>query len=203
MKTATMIQDVSNDGKEAIETGLSYRVAIKIRGVSAFLFHRWSCDSVEAKSKASKNSKAKKTDDLESYVWRDEKGYLCLPGEYLRQSIIHAAKFKQDPRSPRKSAMDLFKAGILVITELASLKTKDWDFIDRRRVVIQRNAITRLRPAMLSGWEAEIAIEVLIPEYISQELLNEVVSSAGRLVGVGDFRPTFGRFQIVSFKMLD
>ena len=202
MTTKELINGVSNDGRGIIEQEICYRSSVKIRGVSSLIFHRWSCDSIEAKSKAAKNSKAKKTDDIESYIWRDEDKNICLPGEYLRQSIIHAAKFKQDPRSPRKSAMDLFKAGILVVTELASLGSKDWDFLDRRRVVIQRNGVTRIRPAMMSGWEAEIVVEVLIPEYISPDLLNEVITNAGRLVGVGDFRPTFGRFQIVRFEVL-
>jgi hypothetical protein len=44
--------------------------------------------------------------------------------------------------------------------------------------------------------------EVLLPEYISPSFLNETVQAAGRLVGVGDFRPTFGRFQVTKFKVL-
>src|SRR3990167_6637524 len=118
------VRDISNDGAQAIETGEPYIVRVAIEGTSAMLFHKWSCEDVEAKSKAAKNSKAKKTDNIESYVWSNQKGELCVPGEYVRQSIIHAAKFKQDPRSPRKSAMDLFKAGIVVLTELGSLGTK-------------------------------------------------------------------------------
>ena len=163
------------------------------------LFHRWNCEAVDTKAKAAKNSKAKKTDDIESYVWRNDAGELCLPGEYLRQSIIMAAKFKQDPRSPRKSAMDLFKAGVVSLTPLASMGTEKWDYLDTRRVMIQRAGINRTRPAMKVGWKAEFDLQVLTPEYVSAELLYDVVSMAGRLVGVGDFRPTYGRFNVVSF----
>ena len=49
------------------------------------------------------------------------KGLLCIPTEYFRMALIGAAKFKQDPRSPRKSAMDLFKAGVANLTDLCSL----------------------------------------------------------------------------------
>src|SRR6185503_19872747 len=110
----------------AIEVSTPYSLHVGIEGSAPILFHAWNCDAVEAKGKASKNSKAKKSDDLESYVYRNGAGELCLPGEYLRQSIIAAAKFKQDPRSPRKSAADLFKAGIVCTKTLASLGTKDW-----------------------------------------------------------------------------
>jgi hypothetical protein len=164
------------------------------------LFHRWNCESVAEKASAAKGSKAKKTDDVESYVYRDGSGELCVPGEYLRQAVIHAAKYVQDPRSPRKSAMDLFKAGVVMHTELASLGVQDWDFMDQRRVVIQRNGITRMRPAMHKGWKASFEIEIILPEYINRQLLQAVVMNAGRLVGLGDFRPTYGRFTVVRFE---
>ena len=165
------------------------------------LFHRWNCEAVDEKAKAAKGSKIKKTDDLESYVYRNDDGFLCLPGEYLRMSMIGAAKFKQDPRSPRKSMADLAKAAIVSLTELSSLGVKTWDYEDTRRVMIQRNGINRTRPAMKLGWSAEFEIMVNLPEYVNQHLLHDLINDAGRLVGVGDFRPTYGRFQIVGFKV--
>jgi hypothetical protein len=41
---------------------------------------------------------------------------------------------------------------------------------------------------------------VVLPEYIDQNALREAIESAGRLIGIGDFRPTFGRFGIVKFE---
>jgi hypothetical protein len=97
--------------------------------------------------------------------------------------------------------MDLMKAAVVVLEEHCSLGIKDWSYVDRRRVQIQRNAITRARPAIESGWKCDVLLQVLLPEYVNPELLNEIVQSAGRLVGVGDFRPTFGRFLVDSFKV--
>jgi hypothetical protein len=190
---------VTNGGKKAIEDGAPYAAFVELQGAADQLFHRWNCEAVDEKAKAAKNSKAKKTDDIESYVWRDEAGELCIPGEYVRQAIIHAAKFKQDPRSPRKSAMDLFKAGVVSLTNMASLGTSEWDYLDTRRVMVQRAGINRTRPAMRTGWRAKFELQILTPEYIGQELLYDVLAMAGRLVGVGDFRPTYGRFSVVGF----
>lgn len=197
-----VVSEVSNGGNTIIEFGLPYAVHVTVEGAADLLFHRWNCESVDAKSKAAKNSKAKKEDDIESYVWRNDKNELCVPGEYFRQSIIHAAKFKQDPRSPRKSAMDLFKAGIVALTNLAPLGVKDWDYLDTRRVTIQRAGINRTRPAMRVGWNAEVQFQILTPEYIDIALFQEVINTAGRLVGVGDFRPTYGRFFIKRLEVL-
>lgn len=200
-KATPAVGDPSNDGDFAIIP--PYIVTVEVEGTAGLLFHRWSVDGVEAKAAAAKGSAAKKTDDLESYVYRNERGFLCVPGEYLRMSIIHAAKYRQDPRSPRKSAMDLFKAGVVSLTELATLGIKDWDYVDRRRVMVQRNAITRQRPALNPGWRATFELQVLLPEYIDQQTLRSVVGQAGRLVGLADFRPTFGRFDIVNWKVAD
>jgi len=189
----------TNGGKESIGFQEPYVVTSVIEGASDMLFHRWNCESVAEKSKASKNSKAKKTDDIESYVWRNDKNELCIPTEYVRMAIISAAKFKQDPRSPRKSAADLFKAGVIPLTNLVSLGKDSWDYLDTRRVTIQRAGINRTRPAMKAGWKAEVIFQVISPEYIDPTFLNEVMSMAGRLIGVGDFRPTYGRFCITSF----
>lgn len=198
------VGEVSNGGKETIEMSVPYTVDIKLQGTSDLLWHRWNCEAVEAKAKSAKGSAAKKSDDVETYVYRDDDGFLCLPGEYLRQAVIHSAKFKQDPRSPRKSAMDLFKASVVTTTPLARIlvnknPTKEWCSLHQCRVQIQRAGITRTRPMTKSGWEAVVTLQVLCPEYISPQLLHEVVSQAGRLIGLADFRPTYGRFCVTSF----
>lgn len=193
----------TNGAETGIQTQMPYRVLVQIEGVCPILFHRWNCESVAAKSAAKKGSAERKTDDVENYVYRNEKGELCIPGEYLRGSIIHAAKFQQDPRSPRKSAMDLFKAAIISLTDLSSLGVKDWDYMDQRRVVVQRSGITRNRPAMKTGWKASFILMVNLPEYVDQKLLNSTIQAAGKLIGLADFRPTYGRFNVTQFEVLD
>jgi hypothetical protein len=96
--------------------------------------------------------------------------------------------------------MDLFKAGLVVLTELASLGKETWDYLDQRRVVVQRNGVNRIRPAMYKGWRATVELQILLPEYITREVLGAAITNAGRLVGIGDFRPTYGRFHVVEFK---
>jgi hypothetical protein len=203
MSEATAIgPEITNGAKAIIETTVPYGVRVRLAGVCDLLFHRWNVEAVEEKAKAAKGSKAKKTDNIESYVYRNDDNELCIPGEYLRQAIINAAKFRQDPRSPRKSAMDLFKAGIVSLTPLASLGICEWDYEHKCRVQVQRQGVTRVRPAIKSGWQAEFEFMVNLPEYISPEALNEVIANAGRLIGLADSRPTYGRFQIVRFELM-
>lgn len=195
------LSDPSNGGAAAIRASEPYTVTIEITGSADLLLHRWNAEAVEQKARAAKNSAAKKSDDVESYVYRAADGTIALPGEYLRQAIIHAAKFKQDPRSPRKSAMDLMKAALLVEPMLASLGVSDWDYLDTRRVLIQRNGVNRVRPAMRAGWSFDVSITVVLPEYVAQDFLVDLLNMAGRLIGIGDFRPTYGRFVLKSFSI--
>lgn len=200
----TAIGPVANSAAFIVAQAEPYMVTVEIEGTSALLFHRWQCEAVEAKAKAAKGSAAKKTDDVESYVWRGHDGTIGLPGEYLRGAICGpagAAKYRQDPRSPRKSALDLYKAAVVSLTDVASLGTTDWDYLDQRRVTVQRQGVTRVRPAFLAGWHATFDLQVLLPEYVSSSDLLDVITKAGQLVGVGDFRPTFGRFQVTNFKV--
>lgn len=194
---------------QAIAAEAPYIVEVTIEGTAALLFHRWQDDAVAEKAAAAKGSKAKKTDDVESYVYRDAKGQVCLPGVYLHGSLVDprngAAKYRQDPRSPRKSALDLFRAGVVPLTDMAPITTvtgdvaRTWDYLDKRRVTVQRAGITRVRPAFLAGWRCTMELSVLTPEYIAPAALLETLTMAGRLVGVGDFRPMHGRFQVVRF----
>lgn len=195
------ITEPTNGGKKTIEASLPYAAHFTLQGASDLLFHRWNAESVDTKAKAAKNSAAKKSDDVESYSYRNEDGEICIPGEYIRQSIIVAAKYKQDPRSPRKSAMDLFKAGVVSLTNLASLGVSDWDYLDKRRVMIQRAGVNRVRPAMRAGWVARFDMQVLIPEYIDPQSLHDTLATAGRLIGIADFRPTFGRFNVTKWEV--
>lgn len=201
--------DVTNDAAQMIELGIPYVATVQIKGIAPLLFHRWSNEAVAEKASAAKGSAAKKTDNVDSYVYRDENGIISLPGIYLRGSICDpkngAAKYRQDPRSPRKSALDLYKAGVIPLTVQAPITTaagvpaETWDFLDAQRVMVQRNGVTRVRPAFLTGWTASIDLQVLTPEYIPPTELLSVLNDAGRLVGVGDFRPTYGRYLVTKF----
>lgn len=206
LRLAESIEPVSNDGQRMIEMTAPYVVEVTVEGTCPLLLHRWSCEAVAEKAKAKKGSAAKKSDDVESYVYRCEDGTIGLPGSYLVGSLTDprngAAKYLQDPRSPRKSALDLYKAGVVSLTDVATLGKSEWDYLDQRRVMVQRAGITRSRPAFRAGWRATFSLQVLTPEYVPQSELLGVLTQAGRLVGIGDYRPTFGRFQVVNFSVL-
>jgi len=202
--TAKAESQVSNGAESAIQMQEPYMIRLTVVGVAPLLMHAWNIESIDEKALAAKGSKTKKTDDVESYAYRDSEGFLGVPGKCLVGALIEAARYIQDPRSPRKSARDLVKAGIQSLTVLARFQpeTKSWDYLDRQRVVVQRAGITRSRPAMLEGWECTFQLMVSLPEYLNPQLVHEIVDRAGRLCGVCDYRPTYGRYRCTEFNIL-
>lgn len=196
----------TNGAAPDIEMEAPYVIEFTLEGVCPILFHRWNNEAVAEKAQAKKGSAAKKTDNVESYIYRNEKKHICIPGIYVYGSMCDkkngAAKYRQDPRSPRASAVKLFQAGIAPLTELASLGTAKWDYLDERRVVVQQSGITRQRPAFNAGWRASFQFVVNLPEYISPQFFHDVLTLAGKVVGLADHRPTYGRFSVVKFDVL-
>lgn len=202
-QTAVDSKQVSNGAAHAIEFTAPYVAEVEVIGVAPLLFHAWNIEAIEDKGKAPKNSKAKKTDDVESYVYRTNDGLLGIPGRCFRATLVNAGRYFTDPRSPRKSMMDLIKAGIIGLDVCApfSPETEKWDYEDKQRVTIQRQGITRVRPAMKEGWRVKFNLLVNTPEYFPIEVLSQLITTGGRQVGLLDFRPTYGRFTIVGLKI--
>ena len=198
-----VLDQVSNGAKDTIEMTRPFKVSITVQGVAPILLHGWNIEAVEAKGTAAKGSKAKKTDDLESYVYRCPNGNIGLMGDSLRAAMAEAGRYKQDPRSPRKSAKDLVKAALIPLNPYADTGLKEWDYVARHRVVVQRNAITRSRPALNIGWTADFEMLVNLPQYLTVPFMQDLLRDAGVLCGLGDYRPTYGRFSVISFETSD
>lgn len=177
----------------------SYAVEVVLVGTAPILFHRYDDASVARKATAAKNSQARKVDDVESYVYRTSTGEIGIPGKNFKACLREAGRSLPDPRSPRKSARELIQSAVQVEPFIASMGREVWDSLDVQRVLVQRNAVSRARPMFHEGWKVTFDVIVLAPEYIAVDWLHDLVSRAGRFVGLGDFRPDYGRFRMDAF----
>lgn len=203
-KKSDVFANVSNGASDLVALAQPYTIDVTVEGTGKMLMHCWNIEAIIEKGAAKKNSVTKKTDNLESYVLRDEKGRIVVPTLNFCASIRTAGKSFADPTSPRKSMHDRLKAIIIPENEFGLINggTKDWDFVDRRRVVIQRAGITRERPGFYEGWKITFRITVLEPEFLPLPRLIEIMDNAGKFQGLGDFRPTFGRYRIASVDLV-
>jgi hypothetical protein len=149
-KMTALVSGVEKKNKAVTAHITPYTVEVVIVGTENILFHRYDPEAVEAKSGAKKGSAEKKTDNIESYVARGEDNDIVMPRENFKAAICAAAKSTQDPRSPRKSAKDLYKMGVKIVAD-ASFGKKTWDFLDKRGVSVNMSRVTRTRPGILRG----------------------------------------------------
>ena len=123
------------------------------------------------------------------------KGEPCLPGEMIEAALIRGAmKAKRGPAA---------KAGILVENNARleydgprdpKLLWEDERFRLRVPVKIGTSKIMRTRPRF-ERWSADIAVKFLPPLLNAKEIRTFLVT-AGDQIGIGDWRPRFGRFAV-------
>lgn len=66
-------------------------------------------------------------------------------------------------------------------------------FVDRRMVAVQRQRIPRVRP-IFPNWALSIGVEI-DPTVIDRDEFEDIVEKAGRLIGIGDYRRFYGKFE--------
>lgn len=69
---------------------------------------------------------------------------------------------------------------------------------DVRGVMVNRARIMRYRP-IFHAWQA--TFDVMLTE-LDVSAFQTILENAGRFVGLGDFRPKFGLFEVVSIKLV-
>jgi len=137
------------------------------------------------------------------YLTEDGK-HLCIRAQAFKSSFVNGSAGR---RIGKRAATAVMKAAIFPVDEWCVLldpKTKkplkaDQYSIDVRRVVLQKKiGILRARPK-IAGWSALVTFEV--DEIIDKiQMVEEIGNLAGRMVGVGDYRPEkggpFGRYTV-------
>jgi hypothetical protein len=82
----------------------------------------------------------------------------------------------------------------------AGPKDKDKLYADprftlRKGVAVQKSRIIRIRPMIPTGWTMQFTIE-FDENIVNPKNLTKAMQDAGSLVGLGDWRPKFGRFLV-------
>ncbi len=150
--------------------------------------------------------KRKKTDDdlmamalLEAraglYETRDD--LLGLPNQNVWRAIYDAAKaYKLGEDIKRALLTDDETVPLLVDGDPVKADSflDDADHLFYRSAKIGRQRVMRAR-GIVRGWVSEHTFE-LLTDVMDVESLAPVFERAGRLVGIGDWRPTYGTFAV-------
>lgn len=180
---------------------------IRLTGTTAMLMHNdRTVNPLDPMTKAMKQvtGKRKKTDDdyeemarLEhaAGLYMDSDVGPYLPGENISACLVGAAKITRQGT--------FVKQGVLITTDINPLGYKgprtieglwqDENFRHMKSVKVTTSRIMRCRP-IFQRWTVE-ADGILDPEIIDFVSLQQIAETAGHRIGLGDWRPRFGRFE--------
>lgn len=196
-----------------------YQVNVRVRGTTPILQHAFTGATLE--NLMGKKEKVAGTRDY-SCEWMDTMyatadGFIYQPANHLEGAMIRSAVKFPVAGKKGKSHKDNFKGYVYVkpleILHLwngepisaptADLLTNPTEHlcINIARVVVNRAAVARARLQLSEAWELAFTIEV-VENGIKPDLLYDVLADAGRSVGIGDWRPRYGRFTVTTFEQV-
>lgn len=189
-----------------------YTVDVKVKGTAPLIQHRFPMPSLKEMTKGGKlqSGATDYTQEWRDYFYANGDDEIYQPAVHFEGAMVKAAVNFKIQGKRGKTYKDLFKAAVFVTPDEIPHGVKvpdeldtDGDnplYLDMRPVVVNRARVVRIRPTFKPGWELEFTIEV-IDDQIPVEIVQDVLTLAGKTVGVGDFRPRFGRFNVVRFEV--
>lgn len=174
-------------------------LSVKIIGIVPLLQNRYEMTPAEDDNKAlRKVGVPNRKDDWKKALYINDEIGIYQPAAHIEGAMIKAAVNFQIVGKGKKTYRDLFKSSVFVSPEFIPHGKPEPDFIDRRLVRVNNSAVDRQRPGF-KNWALEFEIQVM-EDQINKEVVRQVLEHAGRQVGIGDFRPRYGRFAIERFE---
>ena len=183
------------------------KVNVKIKGVAPLIVHNGQLANPlyhYSKELKSLTGKRKKTDDdlkkIAKLEWFGglyvEGGKPIIPGVAIESMLVNAAK--------RDRLGKLFKAGLFTNKNFPIIYDgpkdleklwKDEKFRLTTSVVVKMSRIIRTRP-IFPEWQLETEI-VYHPNVLNEVQIMDAFKAAGDFIGLCEWRPKYGRFEIV------
>lgn len=188
------------------------QLKIEIESIGPMLMHSATfADPLDVRTQAHKSltSKRKKTEEDQraiakseflSSLYYDEKTGVFIPGINVESCIFEAAKLRKLGKVAKRAIL-VSEDQIKVIYKGPKDPLDLWqspEFVDARAVKVSTSKIIRYRPKF-NEWSARFQLNYN-PEQINREDILDVLRDAGSLIGIGDFRPRFGKFEVTVLK---
>lgn len=177
------------------------KINVTITGTRPLLMHAIPPDFGEKKN--TRGAVPIPKEEAEKSLYKDKNGIIAIPSLNILSTLRKAATDYKIPGKARKTFRDLIFSGIQIIPPYIPLSCngtnpdKAW-VIDLQPVNIQRAKIIRARPRF-DEWSLNFQIEIT-DSLIQLKVLQDILESAGRFIGLCDYRPLFGLFKVDKFE---
>lgn len=173
---------------------------VKIESISPLLMNRFAEEKAEEVIKRVSGVRVPEEVAVSLYILPDGKIY--QPASHIEATMIKAAANFNITGKGKKTYKDLAKSSIFVEPDAIIHEIQTYD-IDKRPVVnpTTRGRVIRARP-ILREWALNFKLKVLDDQF-PREVVKSILDYAGTAVGIGDYRPRFGRFIVTKFELLE
>ena len=171
-------------------------INVEISGTAPLLQNRFPEEQDDKKS----NKKTGRIDyslQAEEALFKNAKGVHYEPSNHVEGALRKAAVQFRIPGQGKKTYKDLVLRSLVVIPDEIPLQPQEYE-VDKRSVRVQRARVFRYRPRW-DDWTLNFQIQML-DEQFDTDVLKEILEYAGAAIGIGDYRPKFGRFKITNFE---
>jgi len=177
-----------------------YKITGTVKLISPFLYNKPSAviiAGVDGHKGGGRKTKDQKIEEAGDKVHTDPKGFLVIPQEMFKRSIIQGAKLA-NLKWGRRSLSQYLEA-VLFVEEPLSFKTKSPDSIFEHwgKIPPRTGAMALIRrPQMDAERTLDFSI-VIFDDSITSDVVITALNSAGLYSGLGAWRPQYGRFIVV------
>ena len=175
-----------------------YRV--EIEGLVPLLKHRFAGGEELQPEAKFKVGKVDYTKEWEGALYKMEDGTIYQPSDHLENSLVKAAGNFQITGKGKKTYKDLMKSSVLIEPFYIPHEIQKFE-IDIRSVRVGKSRIPRQRP-VFHKWRLKFTVTISEPQ-LHGSVVKEILDYAGRYVGIGDYRPKFGRFQVTLWEKIN
>lgn len=203
-----------------MENLYAYKIQASIEGIVPLLQHNFAKNNLETLLSSSKKRTGSTDYSLEwlETLYHDNHGYLAQPASHIEGAMVKAAARFNIPGQGKRSWKDPMKAYVYVMPDLIRhiwgndfVPVPDADLnlnptenlqVSVMRVVVGRAAVARHRLMLNAGWRLDFDIEVH-DNQVRADVVETILKEAGRAIGIGDYRPRYGRFIVRDFQVIE
>lgn len=173
-------------------------IDVKIKGVKPLLQHSTYAMTLP-KSKKVKSSEHDTDEEAKLCLYLDENNKMCVPFMHILAAMRKAATNLKKGGSGKKTLKDFVYSGLQVSPDLIEITPQKYN-VDIQIVKVGNARIPRARP-LFKKWEISFKINIVDEQTWDAGTVRQVLEEAGKYQGLGDFRPLYGTFEVVSMNV--
>ena len=175
---------------------------VGIQGISPLLMNRPSM-LIGDISKDSKPRTNDPKEEAKKKLYLNPKGKLYQPSTHLTGALIEAGKHKKVVGKGKATYSKIAGYAVEISPYEIVHKNQEYEVFSTLAVNPNTKGRNPLHRPMLRNWEIEFEVTFDETE-IAPSIMKELFDIAGRIVGIGDWRPAkkgpYGKFQVVNWK---